>query len=140
MEKEDNDMKKRQRTIDDKQNLKRLNKYTKNRFSGCEVILGLTGKEQMMLWDLVFQYEMSNETTNPFISRHYECLETDEKYKEKVKENYFPNSLYDHLLHPLLRRDLFSSMRELILNGGGGKFRKKIHTILEQYELGEYNV
>ena len=133
-------MKKRQKTIDDKQNLKRLNKYNKNRFSGCEVLLGLTGKEQMWLLDLVFHYEMYNETTNPFISRHYECLETDEKYKQKVKENYFPNSLYDHLLHPLLRRDLFSSMKEMILSGGGGKFRKRINTILQQYELGEYNV
>ena len=75
-------MKKNKRTIDDKQNLKRLNKYNKNRFSGCEVILGLTGKEQMWLLDLVFHYELYNETTNPFISRHYECLETNEKYKE----------------------------------------------------------
>ena len=133
-------MKKNKRTIDDKQNLKRLNKYNTNRYGGVETILGLTGKEQMWLWDLVFHYELYNETTNPFISRHYECLETDEKYKQKVKENYFPNSLYDHLLHPLLRRDLFSSMKELILTGGGGKFRKRINTILEQYELGEYNV
>ncbi len=140
MEKEDNDMKKRQRTIDDKQNLKRLNKYNKKRFDGCEVILGLTDKEQMFLWDLVFHYELYNETTNPLISHHYECLETDEKYKEKVKENYFPNSLYDHLLHPLLRNDLFSSMKELTLTGGGGKFRRRINKILEQYEVGEYNI
>ena len=140
MEKEDNDMKKRQRTIDDKQNLIKLNKYNKKRFDGCKVILGLTDKEQLFLWDLVFHYELINETTNPLISRHYECLETDEKYKEKVKEDYFQNSLYDHLLHPLLRRDLFSSMKELILSGGGGKFRKRITKILEQYELGEYQV
>ena len=133
-------MKKRQKTIDDKQNLKKLTKFNKNRFSGCEVILQLTDKEQMMLWDLVFHYEFSNETTNPLISRHYECIENDEKYKEKVREDYFPNSLYDYQIHPLLRQDLFSSMKQLILNGGGGKFRKKINTILEQYELGEYNV
>ena len=128
------------RTTDNKQNLMKLTRYNKKRFDGCEVILGLTGKEQMMLWDLVFQYEMSNETTNPFISRHYECLETDEKYKEKVRENYFPNSLFDYQLHPLLRNDLFSSMKELILTGGGGKFRKRINKILQQYEVGEYNV
>ncbi len=128
------------RTTDDKQNLKKLTKFNKNRFSGCEVLLGLTDKEQMMLWDLVFHYEFSNETTNPLISRHYECIENDEKYKEKVRENYFHNSLYDYQIHPLLRNDLFSSMKELILNGGGGKFRKKIKKILEQYELGEYNV
>ena len=121
-------------------NLKRLNKYNTNRYGGVETILGLTDKEQMCLWDLVFHYELYNETTNPLISRHYECLETNEKYKDKVRENYFPNSLYDFQLHPLLRGDLFSSMKELILTGGGGKFRKKINTILEQYELGEYNV
>ena len=59
---------------------------------------------------------------------------------KKSRENYFPNSLYDYQLHPLLRRDLFSSMKELILTGGGGKFRKRINKILEQYELGEYNI
>ena len=130
----------KQRTTDDKQNLKKLTKFNQRRFDGCEVLLGLTDKEQMTLLDLIFQYEIYNDTTNPLFSRHYECLETDEKYKEKVRENYFPNSLYDFQLHPLLRNDLFSSMKELILTGGGGKFRKKINTILEQYELGEYNV
>ena len=128
------------RTTDNKQNLNKLNRYNKKRFDGCEVILGLSRKEQLYLLDLVFHYELYNETISPLISRHYECIENDEKYKEKVRENYFPNSLYDFQLHPLLRRDLFSSMKELILTGGGGKFRKKINTILEQYELGEYNV
>ena len=133
-------MKKKQKTLDSKQNLRKLDKFNKNRFDGCEVLLGLTDKEQMYLLDLVFHYELYNETISPLISKHYECIENDEKYKEKVRENYFPNSLYDFQLHPLLRRDLFSSMKEMILTGGGGKFRKKINTILEQYELGEYNV
>jgi DNA-binding FadR family transcriptional regulator len=128
------------RTTDNKQNLMKLTRYNKKRFDGCEVILGLSHKDQMMILDLVFHNELYNDTTNPLFSRHYECIENDEKYREKVRENYFPNSLYDFQLHPLLRSDLFSSMKQLILNGGGGKFRKKINTILEQYELGEYNV
>jgi hypothetical protein len=128
------------RTTDNKQNLMKLTRYNKKRFSGCEVILGLSHKEQMMILDLVFHNELYNETTNPLFSKHYECIENDEKYKEKVRENYFHNSLYDYQLHPLLRNDLFSSMKELTLTGGGGKFRKKINKILEQYELGEYNV
>jgi len=93
------------RTTDNKQNLMKLTRYNKKRFDGCEVILGLSHKEQMMILDLVFHNELFNKTTNP-----------------------------------LLRNDLFSSMKELTLTGGGGKFRKKINKILEQYELGEYNV
>jgi len=128
------------RTTDSKENLNKLNRFNKKRFDGCEVLLELTRKEQMYLLDLIFHYELYNEHISPHISRHYECIENDEKYKEKVREDYFPNSLYDYQLHPLLRRDLFSSMKELILNGGGAKFRRRINKILEQYEVGEYNV
>jgi len=130
----------RQRSIDKKQNYKKLTGYNKKRFGGVETILGLTEKEQMILWDLVFHYELYNETINPFISRHYECIENDEEYREKVKKEYFPNSLYEFQLHPLLRNDLFSSMKDLVLSGGGGKFKKRLNTIIERYELGEYNI
>ena len=122
-------MKKRQKTIDDKQNLKRLNKYTKNRFSGCEVILGLTGKEQMMLWHLVFHYQQYNETTNPKFAEHFIGLETDEKYKKKCDGYYEEGEMKEHLLHPLLRGDLFSGMNHAITGGGGGRWRKTLNTI-----------
>ena len=75
------------RTTDNKQNLMKLTRYNKKRFSGCEVILNLTHNEQMMILDLVFHNELFNKTTNPLFSKHYECIENDEKYKEKVREN-----------------------------------------------------
>ena len=124
---------------DNKSNLTReLNKVSKKIFDAVKGIMELPEKEQMMLWHLVFHYEQYNETTNPKFAQHFRSLDTDEKYKKKCDEYYEDGEMREHLLHPLLRGDLFSGMKHTISGGGGGRWRKILNTITTRYENGEY--
>ena len=94
--------------------------------------------EQMYLWHLVFHYEQYNETTNPKFAQHFRSLDTDEKYKKKCDEYYEDGEMREHLLHPLLRGDLFYGYKQAIGDSGGGRWRKILNTITTRYENGEY--
>ena len=124
---------------DNKSNLTReLNKFSKKIFDAVKAIMELPETEQMYLWHLVFHYEQYNETTNPKFAQHFRSLDTDEKYKKKCDEYYEDGEMREHLLHPLLRGDLFSGMKHAISGGGGGRWRKTLNTITTRYDRGEY--
>ena len=123
---------------DYKSNLRELNKFSKKIFDAVKAIMELPETEQMYLWHLVFHYEQYNETTNPKFAQHFRSLDTDEKYKKKCDEYYEDGEMREHLLHPLLRGDLFSGMKHTISGGGGGRWRKTLNTITTRYDRGEY--
>ena len=122
----------------DKHNIRDLTKFSKKMCEAIQAITELPKREQQYLWHLVFHYEQYNETSNPKFAQHFMSLETDEKYKKKCDEYYEEGEMKEHLLHPLLRGDLFSGMKHTISGGGGGRWRKLLNTITTRYENGEY--
>jgi len=121
---------------DYKSNLRELKKVSKKIFDAVKAIMELPEAEQMYLWHLVFHYEQYNATTNLKFAQHFRRLDTDEKYKKKCDEYYEDGEMREHLLHPLLRGDLFSGMKHAI--SGGGRWRKTLNTITTRYDRGEY--
>ena len=141
------------RSIDRRSIFQKCNKFSKNLWSGINLILQQHGDLQKyvlwnMFWDCIY-----NTHTNSFISKHIEEMEKDDEYRQYVKlhssayddinvvrllDDEPEGELFDYQLCPMNKKRLEDGMRNLIDTGGVAKFQRVLDDLDKSLIKGRY--
>ena len=141
------------RPLDRRTIFTKCNKFSKNLWSGINLILEQHGDLQKyvlwnMFWDCIY-----NTHTNSFISKHIEEMEKDDEYRQQVKlhssaydeinivrlmDDEPEGELFDYQLCPMNKKRLENGMTELINTGGVAKFQKVLDDLDKSLIRGRY--
>ena len=141
------------RSIDRRSVFQKCNKFSKNLWSGINLILQQHGDLQKyvlwnMFWDCIYTTH-----SNSFISKHIEEMENDDDYRHQVKVdcsaydeinlvralNDNPEGeLFDYQLCPMNKKRLEDGMRNLIDTGGVAKFQRVLDDLDKSLIRGRY--
>ena len=131
----------------------KCNKFSKNLWSGINLILEQHGDlQKYVLWNMFWNC-IYNTHTNSFISKHIEEMEKDDDYRRKVKQDCSAynginivrlmddepeGELFDYQLCPMNKKRLEDGMTELINNGGVAKFKQVLEDLDQSLIKGRY--
>ena len=141
------------RSIDRRSVFQKCNKFSKNLWSGVNLILQQHGDLQKyvlwnMFWDCIYTTH-----SNSFISKHIEEMEKDDNYRRKVKQDSSAydginivrltddepeGELLDYQISPMNKKRLENGMTELINTGGVAKFQKVLDDLDKSLIRGRY--
>ena len=141
------------RPLDRRSIFQKCNKFSKNLWSGINLILQQHGDLQKyvlwnMFWDCIYTTH-----SNSFISKHIEEMEKDDNYRHQVKQDCSAyddvnivrlmdsepeGELFDYQLCPMNKKRLEDGMTELITNGGVAKFKKVLDQTEQSFQKGSY--
>ena len=141
------------RSIDRRSIFQKCNKFSKNLWSGINLILQQHGDlQKYVLWNMFWDCIYTTHSTS-FISRHIEEMEKDDDYRKKIKDhssNYDEiklvrlmdsepeGELLDYQLSPMNKKRLEDGMRNLIDTGGVAKFQKVLDDLDKSLLRGKY--
>ena len=131
----------------------KVNKYTRNLWTGINLILEQHEDLQRyvlwnMFWDCIYTTH-----SNSFISKHIEEMEKDDDYRHQVKvdcsaydeinlvrllDEEPEGELFDYQLCPMNKKRLEDGMRNLIDTGGVAKFQRVLDDLDKSLIRGKY--
>ena len=141
------------RPLDRRSIFTKCNKFSKNLWSGVNLILEQSGDLQKyvlwnMFWDCIYTTH-----SNSFISKHIEEMEKDDDYRQQVKQDSSAydginivrltddepeGELFDYQLCPMNKKRLEDGMRNLIDTGGVAKFQRVLDDLDKSLIRGRY--
>ncbi len=141
------------RPFDRRSVFQKCNKFSKNLWSGINLILQQHGDLQKyvlwnMFWDCIYTTH-----SNSFISKHIEEMEKDDDYRHQVKvdcsaydeinlvrvlDEEPEGELFDYQLCPMNKKRLEDGMRNLIDTGGVAKFQRVLDDLDKSLIRGRY--
>ena len=141
------------RSIDRRSVFQKCNKFSKNLWSGINLILEQHGDlQKYVLWNMFWDCIYTTHSTS-FISKHIEEMENDDDYRHQVKVdcsaydeinlvralNDNPEGeLFDYQLCPMNKKRLEDGMRNLIDTGGVAKFQRVLDDLDKSLIRGRY--
>ena len=141
------------RPLDRRTIFTKCNKFSKNLWSGINLILEQHGDlQKYVLWNMFWDCIYTTHSTS-FISRHIEEMEKDDDYRRKVKQDSSAygginivrlmddapeGELFDYQLCPMNKKRLEDGMTELINTGGVAKFQKVLDDLDKSLIKGRY--
>ena len=131
----------------------KCNKFSKNLWSGINLILQQHGDLQKyvlwnMFWDCIYTTH-----SNSFISKHIEEMEKDDDYRHQVKldcssyddikfvralNDNPEGELFDYQICPMNKKRLEDGMSDLINTGGVAKFQRVLDDLDKSLIKGRY--
>ena len=121
---------------------RKVNRYKGNLIDGLSQILELNKDVQhYILFCLLCDETLFNQYTNPHINKYLVELETNDEFRNKLKQSnqeVTDGHLWDSQLTPMVRGKIISGLQDLISNGGRKKWEKVLSEITNGYTEGVY--
>ena len=121
---------------------RKVDKYKGNLIDGLSQILKLErGVQHYILFCLLCNETLFNQSTNPHINKYFVELETNDEFRNKLKQSNQESGdgdLWDSQLTPMTRGKIISGLQNLIVNGGRKKWEKVLSEITNGYTEGVY--
>jgi hypothetical protein len=121
---------------------RKVDKYKGNLIDGLSQILKLErGVQHYILFCLLCDETLFNQYTNLHINKYFVELETNDEFRNKLKQSNQESGdgdLWDSQLTPMTRGKIISGLQNLIVNGGRKKWEKVLSEITNGYTEGVY--
>ena len=121
---------------------RKVNRYKGNLIDGLLRILDLDKEVQhYILFCLLCDETLFNQYTNLHINKYFVELETNDEFRNKLKQSNQESGdgdLWDSQLTPMTRGKIISGLQNLVINGGRKKWEKVLSEITNGYTEGVY--